>query len=356
MLITEHVTLKWARRGIKHYTKKGYVFTKINDEFVVNVEDLNQSCKQKVEVICDNEECDNRVVKSIQYSNYAKYVENRGKYYCKTCANVLFGIPNREKIRLDKGVSFGQFLIDTYGEESIDLYWSDLNSITPFDIIHCSNKFVYIKCTIDNTHPDYKTNCNNFKNGNRCPYCASKYVTENENLGLYLQNKNILHLYSNQNNKSPFEYRIKSNKKVYWKCHNGVHDDYLKRIADAIKCGYFCTNCNGSLGEMKISNYLNSKNINFEQQIKYDGLRGINGGLLSYDFYLPDYNLLLEFQGEQHIKFKIGFHNHISDFERQQEHDKRKKEYATKHNIKLLEIFYNEFDKVEEILQTYLLN
>jgi hypothetical protein len=39
------------------------------------------------------------------------------------------------------------------------------------------------------------------------------------------------------------------------------------------------------------------------------------------------------------------------EFEYQQEHDKRKREYAEKHNIKLLEIWYWDFDNIETILK-----
>ena len=38
------------------------------------------------------------------------------------------------------------------------------------------------------------------------------------------------------------------------------------------------------------------------------------------------------------------------DFERQLEHDRRKKEYAKQNNINLLEIWYYDIDNIEEIL------
>ena len=40
----------------------------------------------------------------------------------------------------------------------------------------------------------------------------------------------------------------------------------------------------------------------------------------------------------------------VKKFEIQQEHDKRKREYAKQNNIDLLEITYLEEDKIEEIL------
>ena len=76
---------------------------------------------------------------------------------------------------------------------------------------------------------------------------------------------------------------------------------------------------------------------------------GLKGGNLSYDFYLPDYNLLIECQGIQHEKWVKNWITK-EDFEKQLEHDKRKKQYAKEHNINLLEIWYYDIDNIENIL------
>ena len=55
-----------------------------------------------------------------------------------------------------------------------------------------------------------------------------------------------------------------------------------------------CPNCSRSHGEDKIRNVLDNFEIDFVSQKKFDDLVGIGGGLLSYDFYLPHYNLLIE--------------------------------------------------------------
>ena len=92
-----------------------------------------------------------------------------------------------------------------------------------------------------------------------------------------------------------------------------------------------------------------NNSICFSSQYKYDGLVGVGKRQLSYDFYLPDYNLLIEYQGLQHEK-PIEWFGGKKHFEIQQEHDKRKREYAEKNNIELLEIWYWEFDNIENIL------
>ena len=65
---------------------------------------------------------------------------------------------------------------------------------------------------------------------------------------------------------------------------------------------------------------------------------------------MPDYNLLLECQGEQHEHFCKGMHENKSDFKRQQEHDRRKFNYALEHNYIPMEIWYWDYDNIEEIL------
>ena len=91
---------------------------------------------------------------------------------------------------------------------------------------------------------------------------------------------------------------------------------------------------------------------------KYPDLRGVGGKYrslpLSYDFYLIDYNLLIEYQGE--------FHDHTASiqtdeaYEIQVKHDELKRNYAMEHNINLLEIWYYDFDNIERILEDHLKN
>lgn len=49
-----------------------------------------------------------------------------------------------------------------------------------------------------------------------------------------------------------------------------------------------------------------------------------------------------------------GTENAKENFRKQQEHDKRKRKYAQDHNIELLEIWYYDFDNMDEILSNFL--
>jgi len=104
-----------------------------------------------------------------------------------------------------------------------------------------------------------------------------------------------------------------------------------------------------SKGERRIVNFLDTNSIEYMFQKTYDDLLGINGYLLRYDFYLKDYNLLIEYQGQFHDG-STGEYSQVN-LSYQQEHDRRKRKYAEKNNIKLLEIWYYDFDNIEEILK-----
>ena len=64
---------------------------------------------------------------------------------------------------------------------------------------------------------------------------------------------------------------------------------------------------------------------------------------------MPSLRVLIEFQGEQHER-PIEHFGGQKHFKIQQEHDKRKCEYAKEHGYKLIEIWYYDFDRTEEIL------
>ena len=63
---------------------------------------------------------------------------------------------------------------------------------------------------------------------------------------------------------------------------------------------------------------------------------------------MPSYNLLIEFQGEYHDG--TARNQTEEGFKKQQEYDKKKKEYAKNNNIDLLEIWYWDFNNIENIL------
>ena len=144
---------------------------------------------------------------------------------------------------------------------------------------------------------------------------------------------------------------INSSTKIKVK-HNICGNDFMYNPSNIYnKSIHICPYCYNktSNGEKIIENFFNVNYIDYNQHKTFPYLRGVRNGYLSYDFYLEKQNLLIEFQGIQHYE-PVEIFGGEKQFKIQQEHDKRKREYAINNNIKLLEIPYWDFDNVEEIL------
>ena len=106
-----------------------------------------------------------------------------------------------------------------------------------------------------------------------------------------------------------------------------------------------CSVCNESKGERKIRKWLEDNNINFESQYRFEDCKNIRP--LPFDFYLPQYNCCIEYDGEQHYKEVKIFRRPLEEI---QKNDKIKTDYCAKHNIKLIRIPYIKLNEVEQIL------
>ena len=102
--------------------------------------------------------------------------------------------------------------------------------------------------------------------------------------------------------------------------------------------GRGCPKCyrNKSKGEQKIEKFLIEKNIKFEEQKAFKELGG-----KSFDFFLPDFSIAIEYQGEQHYHPLQCFGGE-EKFIAQQKRDEEKREFCKNNNYKLIEIPYNE--------------
>lgn len=93
--------------------------------------------------------------------------------------------------------------------------------------------------------------------------------------------------------------------------------------------------------------------IEIKKNKTFDGLYGVSEKFpLSYDmcFTLNEQIYLIEVQGEQHKK-PIYFFGGEEQFKTQQEHDKRKREFAEKNGYHLIEIWY--YDDFKDVLNQY---
>lgn len=190
----------------------------------------------------------------------------------------------------------------------------------------------------------YNVSCNSFFHfKQRCPKCAGvlpKYTQEN-----------FLNIWNAAEQSKNYEL-VDFSKVVNQKSKFTIKHKICDFSFDTTCTRYFwhkngCPKCSRSKGEDKISEILNKNNINFVCEHKINGCVRIFP--LRFDFYLPDYNLLIEYQGNQHYRANPRWGGEDA-LKKCQESDAYKKKFALDNNYDFLEIPYWEFGNIEKIL------
>lgn len=142
-------------------------------------------------------------------------------------------------------------------------------------------------------------------------------------------------------------------KQAVWLCQCEC-GNYTNVLGNHLKSGHTTScGCIKSKLEFLVESFFKNQNIDYKKQIKFNELIGVNGGLLSYDFYLPNYNCLIECQGRQHFAPSELFGG-LEQFTIQQEHDSRKKDFAKTRGYKLIEILPTTENKIISTLSNIL--
>lgn len=128
------------------------------------------------------------------------------------------------------------------------------------------------------------------------------------------------------------------------------------------KCGFkwnvaltglrYCPNCEKEKlykGEHIIFEILQEKGIAFETQKRFEDCK--NTRCLPFDFFLPKYNVCIEYNGIQHYE-PVDYFGGIESFNQRQINDKIKRDYCLENKIRLLEIPYTYNTKSE--IQQYI--
>lgn len=192
----------------------------------------------------------------------------------------------------------------------------------------------------------YKTIIQNLK---ICNFDNMRFHSSNpfclENMKHYLKINNI-----------PIKMVEKSNLKI-----DSVKTDYFEWYC--IECGnifkatwsqiinnnrYRCKRCvkRESNNEYYVRLYLEELGIKYEQEKRFDNCKLKNS--LPFDFYLPDYNYVIEVHGQQHYYENDLYKQTLQE---RQFVDKYKKDYCINNNIGYLEIPY--WDIVQSKIETY---
>lgn len=222
-----------------------------------------------------------------------------------------------------------------------DQYVSEVAKINPNIVVlgqYAGNKTpVLHMCLLDNyvwyASPD------NILHGSGCPKCKAikisicktktheQYVKEVFEINPYIE---VVDIYVN------------AETKILHRCLiDGCEWDSLP---GNILSGHGCPFCNQSIGERQISIYLNKNGFAYIPQHIFNTCKYKK--CLPFDFYLPDYNICIEYDGEQHFR-PIEYFGGENGFIERKRNDAIKNAYCDKNDIALLRIAYNQDIEIE---------
>lgn len=218
-------------------------------------------------------------------------------------------------------------------------------NIIPLDEFKGVNTKMHFKCMVCDYEWYAVSNALLNKSNSGCPKCSNHVkVSEQEIINRMKSNEYVEYIdgYIDTLHHANFKCKI---------CGYEWHTLPLSVIK-----GRCCPKCNISQGEKRIGEVLDSLNIHYETEYSFDDCKDIRN--LRFDFYLPNYNTCIEYDGEQHFK-PVRFDKHNSRgtpqerFEKTKYRDELKNNYCKNNNITLIRIPYTDFDNIESILNKH---
>lgn len=188
----------------------------------------------------------------------------------------------------------------------------------------------------------------NFIRGHKCISCS--YESRFDSMKI---SKSYIKKYISQINGNtwlnPEEHTNTTDRNLKIRCKCG--NIYVTSFTNFVRAGINrCPKCSQkeSSGEKQIREFLESNDIKFIQEKRFLDCKDKKP--LPFDFYLPLYNMCIEFDGKHH------FHNIYGDnaLHTTQFHDKIKDDYCLSHNIGMVRIPYWEGNNIDSILKNNL--
>ena len=200
---------------------------------------------------------------------------------------------------------------------------------------HNNKTNIKLICSI---HGEFEIKPNDHLTGGGCGRCFGRGKTTDDFINEAINKYGSLYSYELTKYKSAYE-----KLKILCPVH-GVFEQSPNHHLN----GGGCPICRESICEREIRKYLTENKINFLPQHRFKDCRDKKP--LPFDFYLPEHNICVEFNGEQHYK-PINYFGGIKKFKEQEKRDNIKFNYCIDKQIKLIIIKYDEkiTEKLKEI-------
>lgn len=182
-----------------------------------------------------------------------------------------------------------------------------------------------------------------------CKQCANKYNGDNYKFTQeqFIEKATAKHGDTYDYSKTVYTY---ARKKVIVTCR--THGDF-EQEAFAHTAGQGCPQCKNSQGEKLIALWLEEKSIPYKTEKTFEDCLSSKGRRMKFDFYLPNHNAIVEFDGPHHYR-EVEFFGGNNRLKSVQEHDEIKNQYAKKKGIPLLRIPFFFIKDVPALLTEFL--
>ena len=197
-------------------------------------------------------------------------------------------------------------------------------------------------------HGIFMVSANNHKNGKGCPECKKETLSLKKRMSLttFIEKAQLKH--GNDYDYSLVNINGNNETKITIKC-NKCGCIFEQRINNHLN-GKGCPHCKTSKLEKQTKLWLKQQGIQFCTEKKFNWLR--HKDFLRLDFYLPEFNIAIECQGEQHYLTKNVGYSTEKTLHKIKQRDKLKYDLCKEHGILVYYIKYN--DDVEERLKDIL--
>lgn len=134
-------------------------------------------------------------------------------------------------------------------------------------------------------------------------------------------------------------------RQVNWLCRCDCGTEKIIRAShlttgEIVSCG-----CIISKGELKIKQILNDNHIDFIPQQTFPDCRFEDTNYLAFfDFYIPNKNYVIEYDGKQHFKEPSDTSNRKKSLSEIQAHDEFKNNWCRKNSIEIIRIPYTHYN------------
>lgn len=140
-----------------------------------------------------------------------------------------------------------------------------------------------------------------------------------------------------------------NHERTTWKCQCDCGNITFVTSSDLITGNTKSCGCmrSSSYGENKIQTILKEQNITYIKEYTNNTCKFPDTQYLArFDFYLPKYNTIIEYNGQQHYIQGTGNYDNLYKIKNTQQHDKFKQDWCKANNINLICIPYTEYENI----------